>query len=133
MSSGIAKYEDDATPYECTIYCDKLKFYLRFAIYKTFYWPKFRNLQNIYWSKYNNFKANASKYHFILFYQFAILNIDGLIIKSSNLQKSLGLKIDSNLRNKLTAFVENLVKNSMNTEYSNNHHKIRNIFCSKCL
>ena len=48
------------------------------------------------WFKYNSFKANTTKYHFLLSpYQSATITIDGLIIKSSNSQKLLGVKIDS--------------------------------------
>ena len=49
------------------------------------------------WFKYNSFKANATKCHFFLSpYQSATIIIDGLIIKSSNSQKLLWVKIDSN-------------------------------------
>ena len=52
MSSNIANYADDTTPYECVPYYDKLK--------------ESDNLQNIWWFKYNNFKANTTKYYFFL-------------------------------------------------------------------
>ena len=52
MSSDIANYADDTTPYECVSYCNKLK--------------ERGNLQNIWWFKHNNFKANTTKCHFFL-------------------------------------------------------------------
>ena len=74
MSSDIANYADDTTPYECAPYYDKLKENLELTIYKIFNW-----------FKYNNFKANATKCRFFLSsYQSATINIDGSIIKSSN-------------------------------------------------
>ena len=74
MSSDIANYGDDTTPYECAPYYDKLKENLELAIYKIFNW-----------FKYNNFKANATKCRFFLSsYQSATKNIDGSIIKSRN-------------------------------------------------
>ena len=86
MSSDIANYADDTTPYECAPYYDKLKGNLKLTIYKI-----------LDWFKYNNFKANATKCHFFLSpYQSATIIINGLIIKSSNSQKLLGVKIDSN-------------------------------------
>ena len=49
------------------------------------------------WFKNNNLKANAIKCHFFLSpHQSATINIDGSIIKSSNLQRLLGVTIDSN-------------------------------------
>ena len=54
MSSDIANYADDTTPYECVpYYYDKLKENLELTIYKIFSW-----------FKYNNFKANAN----VIFY-----------------------------------------------------------------
>ena len=50
MSSDIANYADDSTPYECVPYYNKLK--------------ESDNLRNIWWFKYNNFKANTTKCHF---------------------------------------------------------------------
>ena len=47
MSSDIANYADDTTPYECAPYYDKLK--------------ESDNLQNIWWFKYNHFKTNTTK------------------------------------------------------------------------
>ena len=86
MSSDIANYADDTTPYECAPYYDKLKGNLELTIYKI-----------LDWFKYNNFKANATKCHFFLSpYQSATINIDGSIIKRSNSQKLLGVTIDSN-------------------------------------
>ena len=86
ISSNIANSADDTIPYECAPYYDKLKENLELTIYKIF---------NCF--KYNNFKANATKCHFFLSpYQSATINIDGSIIKSSNLQKLLGVTIDSN-------------------------------------
>ena len=47
------------------------------------------------WFKYKKFKANATKCHFFLpLYQSAAINIDDLIIKSSNLQKLLWVTLD---------------------------------------
>ena len=86
ISSDIANYADDTFPYECAPYYEKLKENLEFTIYKIFTW--FKN---------NNFKANATKCHFFLSpHQYVTINIDGSIIKSSNLQKLLGVTIDSN-------------------------------------
>ena len=86
MSSDIANYVDDTTPYECAPYYDKLKENLELTIYKIFNW-----------FTYNNFTANATKCHFFLSpYQSATINIDGSIIKRSNSQKLLGVTIDSN-------------------------------------
>ena len=86
MSSDIASYADDATPYECAPYYDKLKENLELTIYKIFDWLK-----------YNNFKINATKCHFFLSpYQSATISIDGSIIKSINSQKNLGVTRDSN-------------------------------------
>ena len=50
ISSYIANYADDTTPYECAPYYEKLKENLEFTIYKIFTW--FKN---------NNLKANATK------------------------------------------------------------------------
>ena len=86
MSSDIANYADDAAPYECAPYYDKLKENLELTIYKIFSW-----------FRYNNFKANAIKCHFFSSpYQLATINIDGSIIKSNNSQKLLGVTVDSN-------------------------------------
>ena len=52
MSSDIANYADNTTPYKCATYYDKLK--------------ETDNLQKIWWFKYNNFKANTTKCHFSL-------------------------------------------------------------------
>ena len=41
MSSDIANYGDDTTPYECAPYYDKLKENLELAIYKIFNWFKY--------------------------------------------------------------------------------------------
>ena len=85
MNSDIANHADDTTPYKCAPYYDKLKENLELTIYKIFNWFKY------------NFKANATKCHFFLpSYQSATINIDGLIIKSSNSQKLLEVTIDSN-------------------------------------
>ena len=66
MSSDIANYADDITPYECAPYYDKLK---KNGI---------DNLQNVLnWFKYKTFIANATKCHFFLSpYQSATINID---------------------------------------------------------
>ena len=86
MSSDIANYADDATPYECAPYYDKLKENLELTIYKIFDW-----------FKYNNFKINATKCHFFLSpYQSTTISIDVSVIKSINLQKILGVTRDSN-------------------------------------
>ena len=50
MSSDIAKYANDASPYECTPYYDRLKENLEWSIYKIFNW-----------FKYNNFETNTTK------------------------------------------------------------------------
>ena len=69
MSSDIANYADDTTPYECAPYSEKLKENLELTIYK---------LSNCF--KYNNFKANATKCRFSLSpYQSGTINIDGSI------------------------------------------------------
>ena len=52
MSSDIANYADDTTPYECAPCYDKLK--------------ESDNLQNTWWFKYQSFKANTTKCHFFL-------------------------------------------------------------------
>ena len=62
MSSDIANYADDTTPYECAPYYDKLKENLELTIYKIFNW-----------FKYNNFKANATKYHFFSYRPISLL------------------------------------------------------------
>ena len=49
-SSDIAKYAEDASPYECTPYYDRLKENLELSIYKIFNW-----------FKYNNFETNTTK------------------------------------------------------------------------
>ena len=66
MSSDIANYADDTTPFECAPYYDKLKENLELTIYK---------ISNL--LKYNNFKINAT------LYQSANLNNHDSIIKST--------------------------------------------------
>ena len=66
MSSDIANYADDTTPFECVRYYDKLKENLELTIYK---------ISNL--LKYNNFKINAT------LYQSANLNNHDSIIKST--------------------------------------------------
>ena len=105
ISSDIANYADDTTSYECAPYYEKLKENLEFTIYKIFTW--FKN---------NNFKANATKCHFFLSpHQSATINIDSSIIKSSNLQKLLGVTIDSNFtfERHINSLCRNLAKNYM--------------------
>ena len=86
VSSDIANHADDTTLYECAPYNQKLIENLELTIYTIFNW-----------FKYNNFKANATKCHFFLSpYHSATININGLIIKSSNSQKLLGVTIGSN-------------------------------------
>ena len=78
MTSDIAKYAYDTTPYECIPYYHKYKENLELTIYKIFSW-----------FKYNNFITNATKCHFFaLPYQSADINIDDSIIKNSNSQKT---------------------------------------------
>ena len=51
MSSGVAKYANDTTPYERGPYQDKIKANLELKVYKMFNWFKCN-------------KANAIKCHF---------------------------------------------------------------------
>ena len=53
MSSDVANYANDTTPYERGPYQDKIKANLELKVYKMFNWFKC-----------NNFKANAIKCHF---------------------------------------------------------------------
>ena len=86
MSLDISNYADDISRNECAPYCDKSKENLESTIYKIFNWFKD-----------NSFKRNSTKCLFFLSpYQPATLNIDGSIIKSSNVQKLLGVTIRSN-------------------------------------
>ena len=53
VTSDIANYADDTTPYECAPYYDKLKENLELTIYRIFYWLR-----------YIDFKGNVIKCHF---------------------------------------------------------------------
>ena len=55
ITSDIANYADDTTPYECDQHCDNLISNLELTVEKFFSWLE-----------YNNLKANASKCHFFL-------------------------------------------------------------------
>ena len=55
ITSDIANYADDTTPYECDQHCDNLINNMELTVEKIFNWFEF-----------NNLKANASKYHFFL-------------------------------------------------------------------
>ena len=55
ITSDIANYADDTTPYECDQDCDNLISTMELTVDKIFNWFEF-----------NNLKANASKYHFFL-------------------------------------------------------------------
>ena len=46
MSSDIANYADDTTPYECAPYYDKLKENLELTIYKMFNWFKYNTVHS---------------------------------------------------------------------------------------
>ena len=124
MSSDIANYADDTTPYECVPYSEKLKENLGLTIYE---------ISNCF--KYNNFKANATKCHFFLSpYQSATINIDGSIIKSNNSQKLLGVTRDSNLTfdERINSLCRKSSKNyKLCPEYYNMHHRLRSVFCLK--
>ena len=85
ITSDIANYADDTTPYECDQHCDNLINNMELTVEKIFNWFEF-----------NNLKANASKCHFFLSpYQHTSININGSVIKSSNSEKLLGITIDS--------------------------------------
>ena len=55
ITSDIANYADDTTPYQCDQHCNNLISNLELFGKKIFNW-----------FEYNNLKANASKYHFFL-------------------------------------------------------------------
>ena len=64
MSSDVANYANDTTPYERGPYQDKIKANLELKVYKIFNWFKC-----------NNFKTNAIKCHFFLLtYQSSTIN-----------------------------------------------------------
>ena len=85
ITSDIANYADDTTPYECDQHCDNLINNMELTVEKNFSWLEF-----------NNLKPNASKCHFFLSpYQHSSINSDGSVIKSSNSEKLLGITIDS--------------------------------------
>ena len=85
ITSDIANYADDTTPYECDQHCDNLINNIELTVEKIFNWFAF-----------NNLKANASKCHFFLSpYQDTSININGSVIKNSNSEKLLGITIDS--------------------------------------
>ena len=85
ITSDIANYADDTTPYECDQHCDNLINNIELTVEKKFNWFAF-----------NNLKANDSKCHFFLSpYQHTTININGSVIKSSNSEKLLGITIDS--------------------------------------
>ena len=85
ITSDIANYADDTTPYECDQHCDNLINNMELTVEKIFNWFAF-----------NNLKANASKYHFFLSpYQHTSISINGSVIKNSNSGKLLRITIDS--------------------------------------
>ena len=55
ITSDIANYDDDTTPYECDQHCDNLISNMELTVEKIFNWFEF-----------NNLKANASECHFFL-------------------------------------------------------------------
>ena len=85
ITSDIANYADDTTPYECDQHCDNLIINLERTVEKNFNW-----------FEYNNLKANASKCNFFLSpYQHTSISINGSAIKSSYSEKLLEITIDS--------------------------------------
>ena len=85
ITSDIANYADDTTPYECDQHCDNLINNMELTEEKFFSWFEF-----------NNLKANASKCHsFSSPYQHNLININGSVIKSGNSEKLLGITIAS--------------------------------------
>ena len=85
ITSDIANYADDTTPYECDQHCNNLINDMEPTVEKIFHWFEF-----------NNLKTNASKCHFFLSPdQHTSININGSVIKSSNSEKLLGITIDS--------------------------------------
>ena len=85
ITSDIANYAHDTTPYECDQHCDNLINNMELTVENIFGWFEF-----------NNLKANASKCHsFSSPHQHTLININGSVIKSSNSEKLLGITIDS--------------------------------------
>ena len=104
-------------------YYDKLKENFEFTIYKIF--NRFM---------YNNFKANTTKCHFFLSpYQSATIIIDGSIIKNSNSQKVLGVKIDSDFtfEKHINSLCRNQNKNQRNQIEIKNYMHCPTIFITK--
>ena len=85
ITSDLANYADDTTPYECDQHCDNLINNMELTVEK-----------NLNWFVFNNLKANASKCHFFLSpYQHTLINANGSVIKISNSEKLLEITIDS--------------------------------------
>ena len=85
ITSDIANYADDTTPYESDQHCDNLINNMELTVKKICNWFAF-----------NNLKANASKCHFFLSPdQHTLININGSVINSSNSEKLLEITIDS--------------------------------------
>ena len=126
ITSDIANYADDITPYECDQHCDNLISNLELTVRKDFNW-----------FEYNDLKANASKCHFFLSpYQYTLININGSVIKSSNCEKLSGIAISSDLhlKNILIHYFEKLIKNCMRyLEFHNIYRNTKSGFYSKLL
>ena len=123
ITSDIANYADDTTPYECDQHCDNLISNLELALEKGF---------NLF--EYNNLKANASKCHFFLSpYQHTSININESVIKSSNSKKLLGIIIDSDFS--FEEYIDTLCRNASQIMHALfrilqylSQHKKRNLF-----
>ena len=84
ITSDIADYADDTTPYICDKHFYNLISNLKFTVNKILCWSEY------------NLRANASKCHFFLPpFQHTMININRSFIKSSNREKLLGITIDS--------------------------------------
>ena len=86
ITSDIANYADDITPYECNQHCDSLICNFELTVGKVFTCFEYKNL-----------KANASKCHVLVSpFQHTSININGSVNKSSNWKKLFGIAIDRN-------------------------------------
>ena len=123
ITSDIANYADDATPYEYDQHCDNLISNLEPTVEKIFNW-----------FEYNNLKANASKCRlFLSRYKHNSINIIVSVIKSSNSEKSLGI-VNLHLKNILICYVKRLAKNCMRyLEFQNIYHNTKSGIFSKLL
>ena len=111
ITSDIANYADDTTPYECDQHCDNLISNMELTVEKIFNWFEF-----------NNLKANASKCHFFLSaYQHISINVNRSVIKSSNFEKLLGITIDRNFTCRKAS--QKLLALSRISQYLSQHKK----------